>query len=545
VPPGTVVAPGRVIPPATLIVPRRNNGPIVNLDTAAGAALSVQFTGFSGTRELDAFAIWNRARSLDDFIRGLQFFDFGSQNWTYADVEGNVAYFTSGEMPLREDLQAGRVDGLPPFFIRVGTGGNEWLPVANPQPGQAIPFETLPFDEMPQIVNPQAGFLVNANNDPVGTSLDNNPLNQLRPDGGIFYLNPGYDAGMRAGRITQMIRERLKQGSKISLEDAKAMQADTVMLDAQVFLPRILTAFKNATSGGSHPILAAFAVDSRMVQAVGRMQAWDFSTPTGIPEGFDASDVDGKLLPPSQKEIDASIAATIYSVWRGQIIRNTIDAALAPLGLPPPGSREVMITLRHLLDNFETNQGMGASGLDFFNVPDVVADPATRRDILLLKSLADALDLLVGDTFKAAFNNSPNQDDYRWGRLHRIVFRHPLDGPFSVPPAGGFMALSEALPGIPTDGGFQVVDSSGHSARADDSGDFTFDSGPVNRFVSEMKPGLVRAESSLPGGESGVLGSPFYANLLGAWLTNDTFRLQIFGTSSVQIFLPGGHIRAP
>ena len=29
--------------------------------------------------------------------------------------------------------------------------------------------------------------------------------------------------------------------------------------------------------------------------------------------------------------------------------------------------------------------------------------------------------------------------------------------------------------------------------------------------------------SSLPGGESGVLGSPYYANLLPQWLTNDTF----------------------
>jgi len=44
-------------PPATLIVPRRNNGPIVQLDLAAGTALSVQHTGFSGTRELDSFLI--------------------------------------------------------------------------------------------------------------------------------------------------------------------------------------------------------------------------------------------------------------------------------------------------------------------------------------------------------------------------------------------------------------------------------------------------------------------------------------------------------
>jgi penicillin G amidase len=100
-----VVPPGGPIPPATLIVPRRNNGPIIQLDQAAGTALSVQYTGFSATREIDTFLIWDDARGLDDFRRGLEFFDVGGQNWAYADVAGNIAYFTSAELPVREDLQ--------------------------------------------------------------------------------------------------------------------------------------------------------------------------------------------------------------------------------------------------------------------------------------------------------------------------------------------------------------------------------------------------------------------------------------------------------
>jgi len=331
---------------------------------------------FSGTRELEAFFIWNRARNLNDFIRGLQLFDFGSQNWAYADISGNIAYFTSGELPLREDLQAGTVNGLPPFFIRDGTGGNEWLPVSSPQPGQAVPFEILPFEEMPQIINPPAGFFVNANNDPVGTTLDNNPLNQLRPGGGIFYLNPGY-ASIRAGRITEMIRQRLASGSgKISFADMQAMQADVVLLDAQVLVPFIQQAFGNAESGGAHPALAAFTLDLRVVEAVGRLAAWDFSTPTGIPEGYDASDQDGLLFPPTGSEINSSVAATIYSTWRSRVIGNTIDLVVDSLGLPRPGSIQTMSALRRLLDSFDSNQGIGASGLNFFNVPGV-ADPAT------------------------------------------------------------------------------------------------------------------------------------------------------------------------
>jgi len=98
------IPPGGAIPAVTLIVPRRMNGPIIDLDQATGAALSVQYTGFGPTQEIEAFLRFNRARNLDDFKAALQFFDFGSQNFVYADVDGNIAYFTSGEVPVREHL---------------------------------------------------------------------------------------------------------------------------------------------------------------------------------------------------------------------------------------------------------------------------------------------------------------------------------------------------------------------------------------------------------------------------------------------------------
>lgn len=197
------------VPPeaqVTLIVPRRNYGPLVSVMGTTG--ISVQFTGWRATRELDTFRLLARARNLDEFKQALQFFDFGSQNFAYADVDGNIAYFTSCEVPLREDLQLlGRFDGTPPFLIRDGTHRrlNEWLPVeacqgvACRQPEQVLNYEILPFNEMPQIVNPAQGFIANANQDPIGLTLDNDPLNQFRPGGGIYYLNVGYDGGFRMG----------------------------------------------------------------------------------------------------------------------------------------------------------------------------------------------------------------------------------------------------------------------------------------------------------------------------------------------------------
>ncbi len=514
-----VVPPGGGIPAVVLIVPRRNNGPIVALDTEAGIGLSVQYTGFSPTREAETFRTWNLARNLRDFQKGLQTFDVGSQNWAYTDVQGNIAYFTSAEMPLREDLQAGFVAGLPPWMIRNGTGGNEWLPVTTPQPAQAVPYEILPPAEMPHLINPPAGWFVNANNDPAGTTLDNDPLNQLRPGGGIYYLNPGYAIGTRAGRITQALTEKLAEGP-VDRADMAEIQGDVVLLDAQVLTPYVVDAFVNALDPEADPALSVLAMDPRVMEAIGRLAAWDHTTPTGVVEGYDFSDVDGVRLPPTDAEVQASIAATIYSVWRGQMIGNTIDATLAALGgLPGPGSGEAMKALRHLLDTYPSNGGVGASGVDFFVVPGV-ASAEDERDVIILQSLADALDLLAGPAFSDAFGESTDQDDYRWGRLHRVVFDHPLGDPFNIPPSGLPASFGD-LPGIATDGGFGVVDASSHSARADDADDFMFGGGPVRRYVGGPQAMGIVGSSSLPGGNSGLLGSPFYANRLPDWLTNE------------------------
>ena len=531
-----VVPPGGAIPSATLIVPRRNNGPIVQLDLAAGVALSVQYTGFSGTREVDTFWTWNRARNLEDFKRGLQWFDSGTQNFAYADIQGNIAYFATAEVPLREDLQASSVAGLPPWFIRNGTGGNEWLPVRSPQPGQAVPYEILPAGEMPQLINPPAGWFVNANNDPAGTVFDNDPLNQVRPGGGLYYLNAGYDFGLRAGRITELIRGKVAEG-RVSFRDMQEIQSDVVLPDAPYFVPLITQALaRGATS--SDPLLRGLAGQPAVQAAIARLASWNFKAPTGIAQGYDAADRDGVLDTPTSREIAESVAATLYNVWRGQFIRNTVDATLQGVPLPPgvslpkPGSQLVMTALKSLLER--PQPGIGASGINFFNAPAGSAED--RRDILILKSVADALTRLAGPSFAPAFGGSTNFDDYRWGKLHRIVMNHPLGGQFDLPPAFGLLPhpLGAALPGFPADGGFGAVDASNHEARAQSANEFMFGNGPVNRFVAEAGMPSVHAESVWPGGTSALPNSPFYVNLLPRYLTNDTVPL-FFGTNE----LPG------
>ncbi len=536
-----VPAPAGSTPPAVLIVPRRNQGPIISLDLAKGTALSVQYTGFGATKELQGIIGFNEAGSLDDFRGAVQFFDTGSFNFAYGDVDGNIAYLTTGEVPIREDLQAETVSGLPPFFIRNGVLGNEWLPVQHPQPNQALPYEVLPSEEMPHIVNPPAGWFVNSNNDPVGVTLNNNPLGRLRPGGGIYYLSPGYD-GFRAGRATALIREKLTHG-KLSRTDMEAMQADTVMIDSTIFVPWIERAFTDAQAPGANPSLAAFAAAPRVAAAIDRIEHWDLRTRTGLATGYDVGRPVGS--PPSASEITDSVATTIYSVWRAQFVRNTVDAPLTALHLPTPPGGLALSALRHLLDTFSASGGVGASGVNFFSVPGVT-NVADRRDIVILKSLSDTLTLLAGPDFAPAFGGSTNLDEYRWGKLHRIVFAHPLDGPFSIPPAGGaFPASVPGLPGIATDGGFEVLDRSDSDARANSANAFMFDAGPSNRSVHMATDDGMTGESALPGGVSGVLGSPFYVNLLPAWLANQYYPLRgrdelDDNTLSVTKFVPAG-----
>ncbi len=525
-----VIPAGGSIPAATLVMPRRDGGPIISFNPATGAALSVQYVGFGPTQEAEAFLMINRARNLGDFKAALQRFDFGSQNFVYADVEGNIAYFTTGEIPVREDLQANTVSGVPPWFVRNGQGGNEWLPVRNPQPNQATPHEILPFDEMPQTVNPRAGYFVNGNNDPAGVTRDNDPLNQLRPGGGLYYLAYSWNRGFRAARIDNRLRELLETGNRrVSFKEMQAIQADVILRDAEVLTPYIVRAFDRASSDPAATAqLRALASDAGVAEAIDRLRRWNGSTPTGIAEGYDENDKPGELAMPSKGEIQASIAASIYSVWRSRMISSVIDGALAARGgLPSPDDQDSLAALRNLLDNFSTNDGRGASGIDFFAVAGI-AQAADRRDIVILRSLREALDLLSSPAFAPAFGGSTNQNDYRWGRLHRIVFEHPLGGPFNIPPAGGaFPQPIPGLRGIPTDGGFQTVDASSHSARADVPDEFMFRDGPTHRTVVEARADAMRAESIWPGGTSGVLGSPNYFQFLERWLTNESMRLSL------------------
>jgi len=154
-----------------------------------------------------------------------------------------------------------------------------------------------------------------------------------------------------------------------------------------------------------------------------------------------------------------------------------------------------------MLDTYETNQGIGASGLNFFNVPGAPSQNDALEYMLKI-SLFQAFELLESDDFAEAFGNSTNVFDYHWGKLHRISFSHPLGDSLSVP--NGLFGLS-------------TVDGLAGVARSG----FMFSSGPARRFVAEMTSAGILAEQIVPGGQSGVITSgAAYINQLVLWLVN-------------------------
>ena len=508
----------------TFIVPRRNNGPVLDVDGSSG--ISVQYTGWGPTFELEAFRQINRAGNLDEFEAALQKFDIGSQNFSYADRDGNIAYFATAENPIRADLQAGNVDGgIPPFIIRDGTGtlNHEWLPVMNPQPDQALPFEIMPFSEMPQVMNPDAGYIANANNDPIGVTLDNNALNQVRPGGGLYYLNPGY-AAYRMGRIDRVIQFRLDNQESISVDDMTALQADDRLLDAELMMDLI----NNALLATSWQPVFDLQNQANIQEALSLLRNWNFQTPTGIAEGYDAGDDPMALMQPDQAEIENSAAATIFAMFRSQLVRNIVDATLQRAGVSElPGSRAAYNATKWRLLNFQNDRGIGASGLDFFQVDGAPSRDAAR-DFVILTSLDQALDRLASDEFAPAFGNSTDLTDYRWGLLHRITFDHPLNAdPFNIPNGGGFMDVAPDLPGVARQGGYEAVDASSHSARANSLNGFRFGSGPARRFYGLMGADGISGGEIIPGSNPGNAFDPRYGNQLGRWLTNQYHDFQV------------------
>jgi penicillin amidase len=204
----------------TIEVRSTRHGPILNdVDTRLEGEAPVALS-WTSIREPDgAFTSIFRLNAVADFEgfrEALAGYGSPSQNFVYADVEGNIGYQLPGLIPIREGAPTGD-------RIREGTtGAEDWAGY--------IDVEDLPWQ-----YNPPSGFIVTANNAAVDGDYP-------------YFVGDDWDPGYRAQRITDLLGAA-PEGS-LTAADLRAIQVDTYLLRADGAIPLLLAEAKPATADG-------------------------------------------------------------------------------------------------------------------------------------------------------------------------------------------------------------------------------------------------------------------------------------------------------
>jgi penicillin amidase len=216
--------------PRSIEVYRTVHGPVLSWDEKAGVAYS-RAASFAGRELSNISAIYgfNRAKSVEEFGRYAESI-YTNHNFFAADLDGNTGYWHCGKPPVR-------AKGIDPRLPTPGTGEYDWTGV-------------MPFSEMPQMINPRQGYIINWNNKPA-RRWDNAD----RPVWGEIF---------RIHRIEQLIRAQ----EKLTFEQARDITQDIGTNDptADYLKPHLLAAIERTK---------AAMKDARIKEAADYLRAWD------------------------------------------------------------------------------------------------------------------------------------------------------------------------------------------------------------------------------------------------------------------------------
>jgi penicillin G amidase len=141
-----------------------------------------------------AFDALNRAGTWNEFVSAIERFSAPSQNFVYADVDGNIGYAMSGDLPIR-------ASGNGTMPSDGSTGEGEWGGHVNPA-------------TLPRTFNPKAGFLTSSNNE-----IDRQFNGMITRD---------WAAPFRATRLQQA----LTANDKLGVSNATRLQNDVLSVAA-------------------------------------------------------------------------------------------------------------------------------------------------------------------------------------------------------------------------------------------------------------------------------------------------------------------------
>ncbi|MER3556030.1 MAG: penicillin acylase family protein [Meiothermus sp.] len=217
-------------------------GPVIN-DVAKNAGakpLSLRWTALDPTDgTMQAFIGIAKAQNWEEFKAALKYYNAPSQNFVYADTDGNIGYMAPARFPIRKPGHSG-MRPVP------GDGNWDWQGY-------------LPQEQWPQVYNPKEGFIVTANNK---VTAPNYP----------HTISLEWEEPYRAERIRQMILAK----DKLSLADMEAMQADITTPLYAAFKP-VLGALNPISPGGQAwktRLLAWDGVANAESQEATMFEAW-------------------------------------------------------------------------------------------------------------------------------------------------------------------------------------------------------------------------------------------------------------------------------
>lgn len=166
------------------------HGPIVHRDGGRGYALRWTATEPGGLAGATAYSWLGKARNWKEFRDTMKRYWGPAQNAVYADVEGNIGYIMAARVPIRKK-------GHGEVPVLGDSGDYEWNGY-------------IPFDQLPQALNPDSGLIVTANARVVGPNY--------KP-----YLTDRWEEPYRTARIYDLLHDR----HDLRPEDMLKVQTDT------------------------------------------------------------------------------------------------------------------------------------------------------------------------------------------------------------------------------------------------------------------------------------------------------------------------------
>ncbi len=179
-------------------------------------ALALRWTALQPSNEVETVLALNRATSWSAFRETLRTYSAPALAFLFAGRDGTIAWRGQGAIPIRQ-----KGDGQAP--VPGWTGEYEWV-------------GTIPFDELPEEVNPPAGFVTAANQD-------------IAPAGYPHLLGSSWAPPYRAERMN----ERLRGAGNLTVEKIQQIQRDCVNLQARALLQPLLNALQEGLYQGAHP----------------------------------------------------------------------------------------------------------------------------------------------------------------------------------------------------------------------------------------------------------------------------------------------------